>query len=82
MVNVPWRYYGKNYARGPWPDIAAILMLLLSSEEIEKVFYDGDCGDTVKEFSKENFLEYTRYFLENGNRPYDNRKQCKVELSK
>lgn len=36
------RYYGKGYERGPWPSLAAVLMELLASEDVEKVWYGID----------------------------------------
>jgi hypothetical protein len=66
------RYYGKDYARGPWPEICGVLMLLHACPDICKVWYGGDCDDPcdMPECTVEDVLETSRYFMERGNRPY------------
>ena len=65
-----WRYYGPGYERGPWPKIAEVLMELFASEDVEKVWYMGDCDDTEKEFTKEEVLYFTAQYMLHGDRPY------------
>ena len=65
-----WRYYGKSYERGPWPWISAVLMMLLNSPDVEKVWYGNDCTDYPNEFTVDDLVEHTRHFVEFGERPY------------
>jgi len=69
-IDQSWRYYGPGYARGPWPRIAAILMSLFACENIETVWYFGDCYDTDKPFTPDRVHEYNSYYMANGDRPY------------
>ena len=64
------RYYGQGYERGPWRIIGGILMALHACEDVEKVWYDGDCGDTYEECPPERVLEISKHYMENGERPY------------
>lgn len=42
QVQIDCLYYSKGYPRGPWPDIAAVLMTLLASKDVKKVWYGFD----------------------------------------
>lgn len=66
------RFYGPGYARGPWPDLSAALMLLLNSPDIETVWYGGDSGgeETEEPWTAEKQAEYTAYFITHGCREY------------
>lgn len=66
------RFYGPYYARGPWPMISAVLMLLLNSPDIETVWYYGDSGGAESEdpWTAEKQAEYTAYFIAHGRREY------------
>lgn len=64
------RYYGKNYERGPWPYMSAVLMLLLASEDVEIVWYGGDCYDSPEVCTPEMVAELNAHFMAHGNRPY------------
>lgn len=65
-----WHYYGPNYERGPWPQIAAALMALHTCPNVATVWYFGDCDDTAEPFTTEHVLELCAYYMRNGNRPY------------
>ncbi len=69
-IDQPWHYYGTGYARGPWPKIAAVLMALLACENVETVWYFGDCSDTDEPFTPARVQEYSAYYMANGDRPY------------
>lgn len=69
-VDQTWRYYGPGYERGPWPCIAATLLALLASEDIETVWYYGDCNDGDEPFTPERLEQYNEHYIENGDRPY------------
>lgn len=64
------RYYSEGYARGSWPNLCAALMLLLSSPDVEKVWYGGDCTETPDECTPETVLRLSTYFMEHGEREY------------
>ena len=69
-VNQEWRYYGPGYERGPWPRIAAILMTLMASEDVETVWYYGDCSDGDEPFTPSRLEQYNNHYIANGDRPY------------
>lgn len=54
-----------GYARGPWPKISAVLMALLACENVEKVWYFGDCSNTYEPFAPERVQEYIAYYMAN-----------------
>jgi hypothetical protein len=64
------RYYGANYERGPWPYISAVLMLLLASEDVEIVWYGGNCYDSMQICTPETVRELNDHFMAHGNRPF------------
>ena len=68
----PWRYYGPGYERGPWPLIAAVLMILFASENAETVWYFGDDLDFDGDdpFTSEQVAEFSKHYMKHGNRPY------------
>lgn len=70
QLDVPWRYYGPHYERGPWPYMVAALMILISSPDIEKVWYGGDSSDELKEVTPQYLNEISLHFMTHGNRPY------------
>ena len=41
-VDNPYRYYGEDYTRGPWPLISAILLECLVHPHVESVWCMGD----------------------------------------
>lgn len=63
------RYYGEGYERGPWPRLAAALMALFASTNVEKVWYGSDCDD-VPEVVVGDVLFLCGYFMRCGHRPY------------
>jgi hypothetical protein len=65
-----WRYYGPGYERGPWPRIAAALMALHASQNIESVWYFGDCDDGAQPFTPERVHEFSAHYMAEGDRPY------------
>lgn len=69
-VAQPWRYYGPEYERGPWPKIAAVLLTLMASEDVETVWYYGDCEDLDDPFTLSRLEQYNKHYVENGTRPY------------
>lgn len=69
-VDQKWRYYSPGYERGPWPYIAAALMALHSCENVEAVWYFGDCSETDEPFTPERVQEYSAHYMANGDRPY------------
>jgi hypothetical protein len=64
------RYYGKGYERGPWPTISAILLVLLMSKDVKKVWYGGDCNDWIGAVDIDWLNEMNKYYVEYGHRPY------------
>lgn len=67
-IITPWRYWAYDYDRGPWPHIAAVLMLLFAAPNVETVWYFGDSFDTVEPFTKDDVLEFSRLYME-GQQP-------------
>lgn len=65
-----WRYYGHGYERGPWPEIAAALMHLLSARNVDVVWYGGDCGTAIHRFDEERLADINSHWIKNGCRPY------------
>lgn len=70
-LSTPWRYYGKGYERGPWPEICATIMRLVAYEA-ERVWYYGDSGpfDEADEMTPERVCEISKYYMQYGNEPY------------
>lgn len=69
-VDQQWRYYGPQYERGPWPQIASVLMALHASADVETVWYFGDCSDCDEPFTPERVTEFSKHYMEHGDRPY------------
>lgn len=68
-VESPWsfRFYGKEYQRGHWPRIAAILLELLADSSIEEVRYSGDCGEYDEGPVTVEFInDMNKFYVENG----------------
>ena len=65
-----WRYYGPGYERGPWPSIAAVLMALHASPDVETVWYFGDCSDGDEPFTPQRVHEFSAHYMTEGDRPY------------
>jgi len=65
-----WRYYGRGYERGPWPTIAAVLMTLHASPDVETVWYFGDSNDGDDPFTPERVQELCAHYMREGHRPY------------
>jgi len=67
-----WRYYGRGYERGFWPQIASLLLELFADPEVEKVWYFGDHSDIceMSEFTFEDFVSLSRHWVSVGNEPY------------
>lgn len=65
-----WRYYGPGYERGPWPSIAAVLMALHASPDVETVWYFGDCSDGDEPFTPQRVQEFSAHYMTEGDRPY------------
>lgn len=72
-IETSQRYYDFGYERGPWPEIAGILMILLASPDVEMVWYHGDHKSEDDPLTKERLLGITDWYLKNGHRPYDDR---------
>ena len=59
------RLYSRNYSRGDWPMISAMLLRLFEDENVTEIWYDGDAGDPCEDgvMHAERFLEITRHFI-------------------
>lgn len=60
------RYYSPDYERGNWPELCACLMLLYACPNIERVYYGGDGGAGIQEFTIDDVLEFSRRYMEHG----------------
>lgn len=63
------RYYGDGYERGPWPHIAAALMVLFASRGVERVWYGND-GAGPWEIKPGDILRLSEHYMSVGCRPY------------
>jgi len=70
QIDQCWRYYGPGYERGPWPRIAAVLMALHASKDVEAVWYFGDCSEEDEPFTPQRVQEFSAHYMANGDRPY------------
>lgn len=66
------RFYSPHYARGNWPHLAGILLLLMQAENVSSVWYFSDCDDAPPNSptTLEDIEEMTRFWVKHGNRPY------------
>lgn len=64
-VRQHWRFYGPTYNRGPWPSIAAVLMGLYASSEVECVWYFCDTDEAPEPFGIERVLEFSAHYMAN-----------------
>ena len=69
-VDNVWRYYSPGYERGPWPVISSVLMALHACDNVETVWYFGDCSDGDAPFTPERVHEYNAHYMRYGSRPY------------
>lgn len=69
-VDNMWRYYEVGYERGPWPDIAAVIMHLLAAANVDVVWYDGDSSRDLRRVDADRLRDITEWWLESGTRPY------------
>ena len=69
-IDQHWRYYSPGYERGPWPSIAAVLLALHASPNVETVWYFGDCSDGDQPFTPERVQEISAHYMKEGDRPY------------
>jgi hypothetical protein len=67
-IDQNWRYYGPGYERGPWPIIAAVLMALHASHDVETVWYFGDCFGEDGPFTPQQVLAFTAHYMATGRR--------------
>jgi hypothetical protein len=66
-------YYGPQYERGYWPEIAAALEFLRRRVPEGRVWYGRDDGDWVREATRESLDELWSYWATHGGHPYHNR---------
>lgn len=69
-INHNFRYYGPGYERGPWPLLASVLMSLYAGENVEAVWYFGDCTDDAIPISAEDINKISAHYMAHGDRPY------------
>lgn len=70
-----WPYYAPGAEQGPWPKIAAVLMALFASRDVECVWYFGgiSLGDTEAPFTPVLLREFTDHYLHHAHRPWTER---------
>jgi len=69
-VDTNSRFYGIGYERGSWHEICGVLMLILSSKNVEKVWYGSDAEISKEVFTVNDLLDLCKYYIKHGNRPY------------
>ena len=73
-VSVLSPFYGKGYARGTWPELAAILDFLRHRIPSGQVWYGDDCSDEVTLVTHEFMTDLWQFWACNANRPYFSKK--------
>jgi len=63
-------YYGPQYERGFWPEIAAAIEFLRRRIPKGRVWHGRDDGDLVREVTHESLGELWNYWAIHGGRPY------------
>ncbi len=68
------RYYGPNYERGPWPMICGVIMSLMASSNVKRVWYFGD-HSRMEDYAHEPLTiekvnEISAHYMTNGDRPF------------
>jgi len=63
-------YYGRKYARGSWPEIAAILEFLRRRVLNAEVWYGPDSSDEVERVTPEWLDAMWQHWAEKGTRDY------------
>ena len=63
-------FYGKQYARGTWPELASILEFLRYRIPASDVWYGDDCSDEVTLATHEFIANLWTFWAHNANRPY------------
>lgn len=73
------RYYGKSYGRGKFHEISKVIITLMASPNVEKVWYGPDSYDPDPSWlmSREKYLEILDYYLEHANSEYFLDFECK-----
>lgn len=69
-VDTCCRWYSEGYERGSWPYISSLLLQLFAAENVETIYYYGDCSGPGEPLTQERFFELCRHYMNNGNRPY------------
>lgn len=66
------RLYDFNYERGPWPQIASVIMELLADPTVEKIWYGGDSfgASNLQEMTGFRFKAITEHYLQVRHEPY------------
>jgi hypothetical protein len=63
-------YYGPQYERGYWPEIAAALEFLRRRVPTGRVWYGRDDGDWVREVTRESLDALWSHWTTHGGHPY------------
>jgi hypothetical protein len=75
-VNAWFRYYGRGYERGLWPEIAGVLFWLVHRLRVDeanplgRVFYGPNPDDDVDTVNSAWLNDMWRYWAEEGRLPY------------
>lgn len=70
------RYYGPDYARGPWCDYLAWRNWLVAKVPGVQVWYGDDSTDCVQEMTDQFCADMQAFFVESGHRTYFGPKPC------
>ena len=63
-------YYGPEYARGYWPELAAMMEFLKRRVPLSTVWYGPDTADEVEEVTEDWMNKVWNYWSEHGGREY------------
>lgn len=70
FVDTLCRLYDFNYERGPWCLFSGLLMQLVASPNVGRVWYFGDHVDPIAPITPENVLALSKHYMAHGERPY------------
>lgn len=62
-ICTPWRFYSPEYERGPWPLIAATLMMLYAADNVKAVWYFGDIDYTAEPFTPDDVVAHSLHYM-------------------
>lgn len=69
-VNTMLRYYGTDYARGNFPAILHIVMVLERELPAATIYYGADCDNTIKPWPIDARIRLLEFWVKHEQEPY------------